>query len=64
MKNNMPVKRNKKYVKKEFGVPRGEIRPPRSLGRKILRIFFIVLVTVLMLLTIAFKLRHYFIKHW
>ncbi|MEJ5993197.1 hypothetical protein WG904_02110 [Pedobacter sp. Du54] len=64
MKNKMPVKRNKKYIKKEFTVTREEARPARPLGKKILRIIFFVLLTALMALTIAFKLRHYFVKHW
>lgn len=64
MKNKLPTKRNKKYIKKEFMLTREEIRPPRPLRKKILRIILFVVVTALLLLTITFKLRHYFVKHW
>ncbi len=64
MKNRMPVKRNKKYIKKQPLSLREQARPPRSLGKKILRIVFFVVVTALLLLTIAFKFRHYIVKHW
>ncbi|MES2446360.1 MAG: hypothetical protein V4546_04220 [Bacteroidota bacterium] len=64
MKNKIPVKRNKKYIKKEPLVPREKVSPPRSMGKKILRIVFFVVVAALLLLTIAFKLRHYLVKHW
>jgi hypothetical protein len=64
MKNRMPVKRKKKYIKKEPLALREQARPPRSMGKKVLRIVFFVVVTALLLLTIAFKLRHYIVKHW
>lgn len=63
-KNKIPNKRNKKYKPKAFNGSPGEVVPPTTFLKKVIKFALIAVVSILLISVIVLRVRHFLIKHW